>query len=133
MTDLDPTDLDPAVAGAGDADLRTARPTGSAAGPADERQETWTFLTNHSHVLICLARDPRTRIRDLAAMVGITERAVQGILNDLESAGCIVRHREGRRNRYEVRPDRPMRHPVERGHVVGEIIDVLGPTADVGD
>lgn len=102
-----------------------------AVGPGHERVEGWTFLTNHSHVLICLARDPHTRIRDLAAMVGITERAVQGILNDLEAAGCIVRHREGRRNRYEVRPDRPMRHPVERGHVIGELIRVLEPTRPV--
>jgi predicted ArsR family transcriptional regulator len=85
----------------------------------------WTFLTNHSHVLICLARDPDMRIRDLAAEVGITERSVQAIIGDLEQAGCLRRHKEGRRNRYEVIRDRPMRHRVEQGHVIGELLDVL--------
>ena len=56
----------------------------------------WTFLTNHSHALICLARNPDARLRDLAEQVGITERAVQRIVNDLEAAGGIQRHREGR-------------------------------------
>lgn len=87
----------------------------------------WTFLSNHSHVLICVAREPRLRLRDLADEVGITERAVQGIVNDLEAAGCIVRHREGRRNRYEIVADRPMRHRVERPHTVGELLDAMVP------
>jgi predicted ArsR family transcriptional regulator len=90
---------------------------------------TWTFLTNHTHVLICLTRDPGLRLRDIAAEVGITERAVQGIVKDLESAGCITRHREGRRNRYDIVHDRPMRHRVERGHVIGDLLDALAPTA----
>lgn len=89
---------------------------------------SWTFLTNHSHVLICLARDPGLRVRDVAEQVGITERAVQKILGELESGGYLVRTRVGRRNRYEVYPDRPMRHQVERGHTVGELLDVLVPT-----
>jgi predicted transcriptional regulator len=89
--------------------------------------EGWTFLTNHSHVLICLTRDPTMRLRDVADEVGITERAVQGIVNDLEAAGCIEKFREGRRNRYEIDRGRPMRHRVERGHVVGELLDVLAP------
>ena len=89
---------------------------------------SWTFLTNHSHVLICLARDPQLRLRDLADQVGITERAVQGIINDLEAAGCLTRHREGRRNRYEIVTDRPMRHQVERQHVVGDLLGVMVPT-----
>ena len=89
----------------------------------------WTFLTNHSHVLICLTRDPHMRLRDIAAEVGITERSVQGIVNDLESAGCLTRHREGRRNRYEIVQDRPMRHRVERGHLVGELLAVMTPPA----
>jgi DNA-binding IclR family transcriptional regulator len=95
----------------------------------------WTFLTNHSHVLICLARDPRLRLRDLAEAVGITERAVQGIINDLEAAGCVRREREGRRNRYHVEHDRPMRHQVERGHSVGELLAAMVPvpvTHDAG-
>lgn len=87
----------------------------------------WTFLTNHSHVLICLARNPDARLRDLADQVGITERAVQGIVNDLEAAGCIQRHREGRRNHYSILAERPMRHSVERGHLVSELLDTMVP------
>ncbi len=87
----------------------------------------WTFLTNHSHVLICLTRDPHVRLRDIAEAVGITERSVQGIVNDLEAAGCIERHREGRRNHYSIVGDRPMRHRVERGHLVGELLAAMAP------
>jgi predicted ArsR family transcriptional regulator len=90
--------------------------------------DRWTFLTNHSHVLVCLARDPDLRLRDIAAEVGITERAVQGIVKDLEAAGCLVIHREGRRNRYEIVLDRPMRHRVERHHVIGDLLDAMAPT-----
>lgn len=88
----------------------------------------WTFLTNHSHVLICLTRDPDLRIRDLAALVGITERAVQSILKDLEDGGYVSRRKVGRRNRYDVHPGHPMRHPVEAHHEVG---DLLAALADV--
>jgi DNA-binding MarR family transcriptional regulator len=90
----------------------------------------WTFLTNHSHVLICLARDPQLRLRDLADHVGITERAVQGIVKDLVAAGCLTRHREGRRNRYDVVTDRPMRHRVERQHLVGDLLAAMAPITD---
>jgi hypothetical protein len=98
------------------------------APPADE--SGWTFLTNHSHVLICLARDPQLRLRDLADQVGITERAVQGIVSDLVTAGCLTRHREGRRNRYDIVADRPMRHRVERQHVVGDLLGAMVPIDD---
>ena len=91
---------------------------------------SWTFLTNHSHVLICLARDPKLRLRDLADQVGITERAVQGIVNDLEAAGCLTRHREGRRNHYDIVSDRPMRHQVERQHLVGDLLAAMAPVKD---
>ena len=94
----------------------------------DEEIHTgWTFLTNHTHVLICLARDSDLRIRDLATEVGITERSVQGIIGDLEAAGALRRRREGRRNRYEVIGTLPMRHRVERDHTIGELLDVLAP------
>jgi DNA-binding Lrp family transcriptional regulator len=73
----------------------------------------WTFLTNHAHVLLCLARDPEARMRDVASQVGITERAVQKIVADLEEAGYLTRSRAGRRNRYELHPDVPLRHPLE--------------------
>ncbi len=83
---------------------------------------TWTFLTNHSHVLICLARNPELRIRDIAALVGITERAVMSILHDLTAAGYISVHKEGRRNVYHIHADLPLRHPVEAEHVVQDIL-----------
>ncbi len=85
----------------------------------------WTFLTNHAHVLICLSREPGARLRDVAAQVGITERAAQRIVAELEEAGYLTRIRDGRRNRYEVHTDVPLRHPIERDHAIGEILAVL--------
>jgi DNA-binding transcriptional ArsR family regulator len=87
---------------------------------------SWTFLTNHAHVLLCISRDPSTRLRDVAVAVGITERAAQRIVGELEEAGYLVRRREGRRNAYELRDDRPLRHPLEQEHAVGELLAVLG-------
>lgn len=86
----------------------------------------WTFLTNHAHSLICIARDPALRLRDVAARVGVTERAAQRIVSDLVEEGYLERERDGRRNVYRVRHDRPLRHPVENGHSIGEILAVLG-------
>lgn len=85
----------------------------------------WTFLTNHAHTLLCIARDPGIRLRDVADRVGVTERAAQRIVSDLVEAGYLDRLREGRRNYYKVKADRPLRHPVERGHDIGEILSVL--------
>lgn len=85
----------------------------------------WTFLTNHSHVLICLARDSQARLRDVATAVGITERAVQNIVLELETAGVIQRYREGRRNRYHIVRDAPLRHPVEAHCTVGGLLDFV--------
>lgn len=89
------------------------------------RVADWTFLTNHAHVLICVARDPGARLRDVAEAVGITERAAQRIVADLVEAGYLERQREGRRNRYELKPELPLRHPLENEHAVGEILQVL--------
>ena len=86
----------------------------------------WTFLTNHAHVLICLARDPGMRLRDVSDAVGITERAAQRIVAELVEAGYLSRMRDGRRNRYEIHPELPLRHPMERDHGIGEILDALG-------
>lgn len=85
----------------------------------------WTFLTNHAHVLLLLARDPSLTMREAAAEAGITERAVQRIVLDLERAGYLVREREGRRNRYQVRPDRPLRHPIEAHRSVAALIALI--------
>jgi len=84
--------------------------------------ETWTFLTNHSHVLICLAEEPDIRLRDVAGRVGITERAVQRIVTDLEEAGVLVRSREGRRNHYEIAPEVSLRHAVEAHNTVEDLL-----------
>lgn len=87
----------------------------------------WTFLTNHAHVLLTIARDPQIRLRDLAATVGVTERAAQKIAADLVEAGYITRTRTGRRYLYTVVSGRPFRHPVDAGHQVDELLAVLVP------
>ena len=91
---------------------------------------SWTFLTNHAHVLLCVARDPGIRLRDVAAAVGITERAAQRIVAELVEAGYLERTRSGRRNRYELHPELPLRHPLEHEHEIGEILTLLaaGPS-----
>lgn len=85
----------------------------------------WTFLTNHSHVLLCIAADPEVRIRDMADRVGITERAVQRIINDLEAESYLTVSKEGRRNRYQVNVDLPLRHPIERHQTVAALIELV--------
>ncbi len=85
----------------------------------------WTFLTNYAHALLCIAREPDVRLRDVAERVGVTERAAQRIVSDLVEAGYLDRLREGRRNVYRIRSDRPLRHPVESGHRVGELLELL--------
>jgi len=85
-------------------------------------RQTWTYLSNHAHVLIAVAKDPEARVRDLAALVGITERAVLQILRDLELAGAIARHRLGRRTRYDIDPTVALRHPLEAHRRVADIL-----------
>ena len=85
----------------------------------------WTFLTNHAVVLLALAADPSQRLRDVAAAVGITERAVQRIVADLENAGYLTLSRVGRRNQYALHAERPLRHPSQRHHQVGELLTLL--------
>lgn len=85
----------------------------------------WTFLSNHGHVLVCLADDPDLLVKDIASRVGITERAVQQIVADLEGAEVISKHREGRRNRYVVARDVRFRHPLEAGLRVGDFVDLV--------
>lgn len=85
----------------------------------------WTFLTNHAHVLFVLAEDPLARHRDVAARVGVTERAVVRLVRDLVEAGYLSATREGRRNRYAVRAARPLRHPIERHRTAQDLIDLV--------
>ena len=92
--------------------------------------KTWRFLSNHTQVLLCLQRDPDVRFRDIAEMVGITERAAQRIVADLIESGYVESERIGRRNRYRVNPDIAMRHPAQRGHEIGELLRLLRRDAD---
>ena len=92
-------------------------------------KRAWTFLTNHGRVFVFIARHPRSTTRMIAQEVGITERAVQAVIADLAESGHIARHREGRRNHYEVHPELPMRHPLEREHAVGDLLTALGAPA----
>ena len=86
---------------------------------------SWTFLTNHAHVLLCLARDSTLRMRDLALEVGITERAVQGIVSDLEEAGYVERVRTGRRNSYRIDKSLHLRHPIEQHKTIADLIRAI--------
>ena len=85
----------------------------------------WDFLTNHAHVLTCVAHDPGIRLREIAAAVGITERGAHRILSELVDEGYVLREREGRRNRYQVVADLPLRHPLVQGREVGDLLRVL--------
>lgn len=93
--------------------------------PRAGHEVAWTFLTNHAHVLLCLARDPEARMRDVASRVGITERAVQKIVADLEKAGYLTRSRAGRRNRYTLHPHAPLRHPLESHKNVDSLLTLV--------
>lgn len=93
--------------------------------PTENTAPTWTFLSNHAHVLVCIARDPNIRVREIALAVGITERAVQRILGELEGADVISRTRQGRRTHYEVNYRQSLRHPIEADHSVGELVRLI--------
>ncbi len=90
-----------------------------------QRKKEWTFLSNHSHVLICIHRNPTIRTREIATEVGITERATQAIIADLVAAGYLIRERTGRRNTYTVVAAVPFRHPIEANHAVGDLLAML--------
>lgn len=81
----------------------------------------WTFLTNHGHVLLCLARSPSIRMREIAEQVGITERAVQRIIADLREDNCVVQHRQGRCNVYEINCEHPLRHALESHKSIADL------------
>lgn len=92
---------------------------------SQEPTGTWRFVTNHTQVLLCIARDPDVRLRDIAETVEITERAAQRIVADLAEAGYVTRKRVGRRNRYVVNHQAKMRHPSQRDHEVGDLLKLL--------
>lgn len=86
---------------------------------------SWTFLTNHAHVLIAIDRNPELRQRDISHAVGITVGAVQKIIHELEAGGYLRREKVGRRNRYHVNADLPLRHPLEENHTVADLLNTL--------
>ena len=88
----------------------------------------WNFLTNHARALVCIAHDPGVRLRDIAATLDITERTAFGIVTDLTEAGYIVKDKEGRRNRYRIQADLPLRHAVGREPTIGEMLGLLVDT-----
>ena len=92
----------------------------------------WTFLTNHAQVLLCIAGDPAIRLRDIAATLGITERATYGIVLDLAEAGYLVKEKDGRRNHYEIQAHLRLPEPTSRERTVGELLGVLIGDASAG-
>lgn len=105
-----------------DVDSRIVRSPGQRAA--------WNFFTNHGHVLVCIASNPDMTVREVAQMVGITERATIRIIGELEEAGVIQRTREGRRNHYSIQGAIPLRHPLERHRTVNDLITMIGRPAN---
>jgi predicted DNA-binding transcriptional regulator len=91
----------------------------------EEAVPRWDFLTNHAHVLLCVSQDSGIRLRDIAAAVGITERSAHKVLSELVEEGYVLRERHGRRNRYTVKPEMPLRHPLVRERAVADLLEAL--------
>lgn len=94
---------------------------------------SWSFLTNHARTLLCIARDPGARLRDIAGVVGVTERRAHDIVTDLVAAGYVVKDKEGRRNRYHIQMHLPLRDPIGRERTIGELLDLLAGVNTHGD
>jgi predicted transcriptional regulator len=92
----------------------------------------WSFLTNHARSLVLIAQNPGARLRDIAATLGITERNAHTIVTDLVKAGYVVKERDGRRNRYQIQMNLPLREGVGRDRTIGEVLDLL-VDADIAD
>jgi DNA-binding IclR family transcriptional regulator len=86
---------------------------------------SWSFLTNHARVLLCIARDPGARLRDIAGSVDITERSAHGIVTDLTAAGYVIKHKDGRRNHYQIQAHLPLPERTSRERTVGEVLTLL--------
>ncbi|MFN0055783.1 MAG: helix-turn-helix transcriptional regulator [Planctomycetales bacterium] len=100
-------------------------PSATALPPEPPEGHRWTFLTNHAHVLILLSRDPSLILREVALRIGITERAVQRLVAELEEEGYIQRERVGRQNHYRILADKPLRHPIEEHRTVGDLLTLV--------
>jgi hypothetical protein len=86
---------------------------------------SWSFLTSHARALLCIAHDPGARLRDIAAMVGVTERRAYDIVDDLVTAGYVEKGKDGRRNQYRIQAHLPLRNPISQERTVGEMLDLL--------
>jgi len=116
-------DETPANGASSNIEIAAAMPVASTNAPSAGPQ--WTFLTNHGHVLVLLSRNQSLVLREVASQVGITERAVQRIIAELEASGFIEREKIGRQNRYRIRADRPLRHPVESHRSIGDLLSLF--------
>ena len=105
-------------------------PTMTAGGAAMKDPE-WTFLSNYSHVLVCLAENPGARLREVADRVGITERSAQRLITHLDEAGVLTRVRHGRRNSYYIDTSVHLRHPIEESCTVGDLLQLVLSPADI--
>ena len=94
-------------------------------GFINEGEASWTFLTNHAHVLLCLAKSSSMRMKDIAVEVGITERAVQRIIADLISSGCIFCTKDGRCNTYRICMDKNLNHPIEQHKKIADLVGLI--------
>ena len=104
------------------------------AAPSDQPPaRTWTFLTNHAHVLLAIAKAPDLRLRDIADLVGVTERTAVQIIDDLERDGYLHRERRGRRNHYSVDEQLHLRHPLEEHHQISQLLRALEHRTPSGD
>lgn len=115
----------PAVSASSVASSNGAPANERPAAAAEPATAQWTFLTNHSHVLVLLARNPELVLREVARQVGITERAVQRIIADLEHGGYLEREKVGRQNRYRILADRQLRHPIESHRSIGDLLTLV--------
>jgi len=95
-----------------------------------KNESSWTFLTNHAHVLLCLSKSSSIRIRDVAKEVGITERAVQRIIAELTDFGYIDRVRDGRRNVYKIHEEKHLKHPIESHRKIADLINLIYDESD---
>jgi hypothetical protein len=89
---------------------------------------SWSFLTSHGRALLCIARDPEVRLRDIADNLAITERRAYGIVTDLTEAGYVVKHKDGRRNRYQIQDHLPLPESTGREQAIGDVLDLLAGT-----
>jgi hypothetical protein len=115
----------------GTGDIRYGLPESDNWNTETNVNASWTFLSNHAHVLLCIARNSDSRLRDVAEQVGITERAVQKIVSELEEGGALTRMRDGRRNSYVIHVDCPLRHPIEHHQTVGKLLSMCLTPAQI--